>query len=254
MKDNEVFTVIEDNSDEKQKHLLLSGVLVLFLLILIIAVNLRITEIKVMGNRTYTDEEVIEMIMPQRRDRNPVYAFFRNRFAPHKSFNFVSSYDVNVTGTDSCEIIIYEKNPVGYIEYMSGYMYFDKDGIIIESDQKKRDDIPQITGLKFGHIVLGRKLEVDNNNLYEEILNITQQLQVYGIACQKISFDPLRNVTLSVDGGDIKVKLGSDEYLSSKLSLLNDVIEKMRFNSMKGTADLSSYTDRGSGSFSFIPD
>lgn len=254
MRNNEVFSVIEDNNEEKQKHLLLSGVMVLFLLILIVLINLRITDIKVLGNRTYTDEEVIEMIMPSKWDRNPVYAFVKNRFTEHKSFNFVSSYNVNITGFNSCEIIIYEKNPVGYIEYMSGFMYFDKDGIIIESDSSKRNDIPEITGLKFGHIVLGRELVVDNSNLYEEILNITQQLQVYQIECQRISFDSMRNVTLFVDEGDIKVKLGSDDYLSSKLSLLNDVIEKMRMNGMKGTADLSSYTDRGGGSFSFIPD
>lgn len=254
MRDNEVFTIIENDNEEKQKHLLRSGVLVLFLLILIVAINLRITDIKVMGNRTYSDEEVVSMIMPEKWDMNPFVAFFKNRFMEHKTFNFVSSYSVNLTGFDSCEIIIYEKNPVGYIEYMSGYMYFDKDGVIIESDSRKRSDIPEITGLKFGHIVLGKELVVDNSNLYEEILNITQQLQVYGIECQKIHFDAMRNVTLYVDNGDIKVKLGSDDYLSSKLSLLNDVIEKMRFNSMKGTADLSSYTDRGAGSFSFIPD
>lgn len=254
MKENGLFTVIEDTSEDKQKHLLLSSAAVLFLLILIVAVNLRITDIEVLGNRTYSSEEVIEMIMPGKWDRNPVYAFLKNRFARHKTFNFVSSYSVNVTGIDSCEIIIYEKNPVGYIEYMAGYMYFDKDGIIIESDSKKRDDIPEITGLRFGHIVLGKELEVDNTKLYDEILNITQQLRVYGIDCRKIHFDASRNVTLYIENGDIRVKLGGNDYLSSKLSLLNDVIEKMRSNGLKGTADLSSYTDTGTGSFSFIPD
>lgn len=254
MKDNEVFSEIEEDRDEKQKHLLHGGVLLVFLLILIISVNLTITDIEVMGNRSYSDEEVISMIMPGKWDRNPFYAFIKNRFTEHDTFSFVSSYTVNLTGFQSCEIIIYEKNPVGYIEYMSGYMYFDKDGVIIESGTEKRSDIPEITGLKFGHIVLGKELVVDNSYLYEEILNITHQLQVYGIQCQKINFDTMRNVTLHVDNGDIKVKLGSDDYLSSKLSLLNDVIEKMRMNSMKGTADLSSYTDRGSGSFTFIPD
>ena len=254
MKDNEVFSVIEEDKDEKQKHLLLSGVLVVFLLIMIISINLTITDVKVMGNRSYSDDEVISMIMPGKWDRNPIFAFIKYKFTEHETLNFVSSYNVNLTGFHSCEIIIYEKNPVGYIEYMSGYMYFDKDGVIIESDSKKRNDIPEITGLKFGHIVLGKELIVDNTYLYEEILNITQQLQVYGIQCQKIHFDAMRNVTLHVDNGDIKVKLGSDDYLSSKLSLLNDVIEKMRMNGMKGTADLSAYTDRGSGSFTFIPD
>ena len=30
------------------------------------------------------------------------------------------------------EVIIYEKSVVGYVSYMSSYMYFDKDGIIVE--------------------------------------------------------------------------------------------------------------------------
>ena len=48
------------------------------------------------------------------------------------------------------EIIIYEKSIVGYVSYMSSYMYFDKDGIVVESSSSQLDGVPWVTGLDFG--------------------------------------------------------------------------------------------------------
>ena len=42
------------------------------------------------------------------------------------------------------------KSIVGYVSYMSSYMYFDRDGIIVESSADCLPGIPWITGLEFG--------------------------------------------------------------------------------------------------------
>ena len=43
---------------------------------------------------------------------------------------------------------------------MSSYMYFDKDGIIVESSVEQLPGVPWITGLDFGHIILHQPLPV----------------------------------------------------------------------------------------------
>ena len=57
---------------------------------------------------------------------------------------------------------MYTKRAWWAVSYMSSYMYFDKDGIIVESSSQKLPGIPWITGLKFGHIVLYQKLPVES--------------------------------------------------------------------------------------------
>jgi len=239
--------------ERKRKHLYGWIAVLMLLFLLVIIVNLRITEISVFGNKNYTDEEVIELILPEGWDRNPAVAFFRNHFLKHRDFPFISSYDVIITGPDSAEITVYEKAPLGYVDYMSACMYFDKDGTIIESGTERMEDIPEITGLKFGQIVLGKKLDAGDSDCYETIMNITQQLSTYGISCNRIDFDSLKNVTLYIDGGKIRVKLGNDAFLTAKLGVLGDVIEEIRSRNMQGTADLSGYQDRTSDGFTFIP-
>ena len=87
----------------------------------------------------------------------------------------------------SVEIVIYEKNVVGYVNYMSSRMYFDKDGIIVESTEESLDGIPEITGLSFGSIVLYKELPVENKKVFSEILNLTGSVQSYQIACDEIA-------------------------------------------------------------------
>lgn len=240
--------------EKRRKHLFGWSALLLLLFLLVIIVNLRITEIRVYGNRNYTAEEATEMILPDGWDRNPLIAFVKNRFLPHKSYPFVASYDVRITGPQKAEITLYEKTPLGCVSYMSSCMFFDKDGIVIESSPERIEDIPEITGLKFGKIVIGKKLEVNDADCYETIMNITQQLSTFGISCSRIDFDSLKNVTLYIDGGNIRVKLGNDTFLTAKLGVLGDVIGEMRSRNMSGTADLSGYQDRTSDGFTFIPD
>ena len=84
------------------------------------------------------------------------------------------------------QVIIHEKTVVGYVSYMSSFMYFDKDGIVVESTNQKLDDIPCITGLKFGHIVLHHPLPVEEKSVFESILNVTQVLETYNLKVDKI--------------------------------------------------------------------
>ena len=46
---------------------------------------------------------------------------------------FVEDYKLVIKSLNRAEIIVYEKSVVGYVSHMSSYMYFDKDGIIVES-------------------------------------------------------------------------------------------------------------------------
>ncbi|MDO4489046.1 MAG: cell division protein FtsQ/DivIB [Eubacteriales bacterium] len=245
------FRVIEN---KKQKSIIGPLTAVLLLLIMIVLLIAEVNDIKVMGNKTYTDKEVEELLFVSKWDRNPVVILVKEFAGKKKRLPFVDSYSIELTSPVSADVIIYEKKPIGYVHYMDSNMYFDKDGVIIESTDNRMEDIPEITGLKFGRIVMNKRLEVADVDLYEQIMNITNQLSSYNIPCSQIYFDSSRNVTVYVDGGDIRVKIGQDDYLATKLSLLNDVIDKMRERGMKGTVDLSGYSDIKSDSFSFIPD
>ncbi len=75
-------------------------------------------------------------------------------------------------------------------------MYFDKDGIIVESSSEQLPGVPVITGLEFGHIVLHQPLPVADQDIFGEILNLTQVLNVSDIQVDKINYNSYNEAEL----------------------------------------------------------
>ena len=105
-------------------------------------------------------------------------------------------------------------------------MYFDKDGIVVESSNNLLDGIPIIDGLDFGRVVLYEKLPISNEKVFEEMLNITQVLVGYGITVDKITISSDNNITLYI--GKIEVYLGDSSELNGKIGELRDIWDKIK--------------------------
>lgn len=219
-------------------------IVLIFLVIILLCIKLRIKTVNVKGNPVYyTEEEARELVFSDYWDSNTLLCLIRSIRGTKKTLPFISDYQIALTGPESCDLIIYEKKPVGCVIYMSNYLYFDKDGYVIESSEERLEGVPVIKGVNFGHIVLGQKLPVSNEELFTDIMNITQQLAEKNISCDSIGFDELKNITLTLDNGDIDVYIGQNDYLEVKLSGLADMLPKIEEKGLKGTLDLSGYQD-----------
>lgn len=210
--------------DEKKKIGIIAAV-ILVLVLAIVLVSVRIKEISVTGNERYSDEQMIEILFPDQMSRIPIVCYLRDRFQEHEKIPFVEDYKIVFQGPGKVEVIIYEKSVVGYVSYMSSYMYFDKDGIIVESSSEKLPGIPWITGLGFGHIILYQKLPVESEDIFQEILNLTQILSIYELQVDKIKYNQFGEATLYM--GEIEVILGSNESLNGKIAELHDMLPQL---------------------------
>ncbi len=219
----------------KQKILMIVACILLTAGILFVSVS--VTEIKVTGNRTYTEEEIENLVFPTRISRNSMVCLVSQMLGKKRSIPFVQDYKISFTGPSSVEVIVYEKSMVGYVTYMSSHMYFDKDGIIVESAGQRLPGIPEITGLRFGQIVLYRELPVENSKIFSMILNLTQTLSTYGIPADLIRYDGDLNATLVI--GNVNVLLGGSNDMNGKLSELSNILPQIK--DLSGTLDLSDF-------------
>ena len=216
--DTEELDIYEEES--RGGRWLRTWLLVMLVLIILVCMSLRITDIRVIGNTTYTEEEARDLVFDSAYELNPIYCFVRNTFFEHKELPFVEDYDIRFRSPFSCDLIIYEKRIVGYLDYMSSYMYFDRDGIVVENSTEKLEGIPEITGLSFGHIVLN----------------------TYGIESNEIHFDS-SGVTIRLSGAAIDVRLGSEDEIDAKILALSDMLPQILERGLEGTLDLSSYSE-----------
>ncbi len=217
--------------------------IILLVLIILSAISVHITDINVIGNETYSAEEAKELVFERPYEYNSLFCFFRDRFLPHKELPFIEDYDIRFHSPFSCDLIIYEKSMVGCLQFMSSYMYFDREGIIVENSPEKLPGIPEITGLNFGSIVLNQKLPIEDEDVFSEIMNITQQLDAYGIESEEISFDDSGEVTIHITGTGIYVDLGKNESIDAKILALSDMLPSIEERGLEGVLDLSNYSE-----------
>lgn len=198
-----------------------------------------VTTVTVTGNRHYTPEQIQDIVMAGKYGHNSLYLHYKYRNKTVENIPFVETMDVDIISPSEISITVYEKAIAGYVEYLGRYMYFDKDGIIVESTTQQVRDLPYVAGLKFDHVVMYEKLPVEDDQIFKEILNVTQLLSKYDIETDKIYFDPERNITLYFD--EAKVQIGNMDSIDEKMARLHNIIPQLE--GLSGTLDMRNYAE-----------
>ena len=201
--------------------------------------NYRVTTVYVDGNVHYSNEEIMDMVMTGVYGNNSLYLALKYKDKGVEGVPFVERMDVDILTPDTIRISVYEKALAGYVEYLGRYMYFDRDGIIVESSKEKTEGIPQVTGLKFNYVVLNEALPVENEGIFRRILSITQLLDKYELTADKIYFDSDYDLTLYFEG--VRVTLGSSEEIDEKIMRLQYILPELA--GKKGTLSMENYTE-----------
>ncbi len=201
--------------------------------------SVSIREITITGNSRYTEQEIVDIVFPKSMDYNSVRFFWKERTQEHVKIPFVEDYQVHFQSPSKVEIIVHEKSVVGFVTYMNSHMYFDKDGIVVESTGEKLEGIPEIKGLQFGQIVLYQPLPVEDPGIFEKILNLTQMLAVRNVGIDRIQYSSKGDATLYFN--NVEVVLGDSSQMDGKISLLADMMPQIR--DLSGTLYLDDYDE-----------
>ena len=164
-----------------------------------------VNTVYVEGNVHYTEDEIKEIVMSGALGSNSLYLSLKYKNRGIENVPFVDVMDVKILAPDTIKIIVYEKVLTGYVKYMDTYLYFDKDGYIVESSGVRTVGVPQITGLKFDHAVVGQQLPVEDRDIFNNILNVTKLLRKYELSSEKIYFSSSGDITVYF--GQVKVAL-----------------------------------------------
>lgn len=206
-------------------------------------ITFRIKEVEVVGVNRYTEEQVKNIIFKTKPDNYSLYLYLKYRFLEQPKLPFVEKIDIDMVDSHSVKIYVYEKMVAGCVEFMGEYLYFDKDGIVVESTSEKLGKVPIIKGLQFKQIVLNEKLNVQKDELFDVIINLMQLINKYELEVDSISFNSKYEVTFNC--GDITVLLGKRNTYDEAIAELNNILVKAE--GMKLTLNMKDY-ERGKDS------
>ncbi len=209
---------------------IIAGVLITLAIVAAIAYkyisdNYTITNIYVTGNTHYTNEEIIDMVMDDSFSHNSLFLSLKYRNRSIENIPFIEKVGVDIVAPDTVRINVYEKAVAGYIAHLGRYMYFDRDGIVVESSFDKSTEVPEVMGLSFDYIIMHEKLPIENEKIFEEVLDITQLLSKYNLRADRIFFDRDYNVYLYFEG--VEVSLGTRDYIDEKIIQLQYILPKL---------------------------
>ena len=197
-----------------------------------------IRNVTVDGSTHYTKEEIVDMVIQRPHDHISLVLSMKYHNTPITNIAFIQSIEVDVVSADTIHIQVYEKALAGYIEYLGQYMYFDKDGIVVEASTRVTAGIPEITGLKFDSVILHNVLPVGNEKVFSEVLEITNLLGKYDLEVEKIHFNKKMQITLYM--GDVRVSIGEADKLSEKVMKLRDLTPHLK--DLSGVLHLENYS------------
>jgi len=235
------------NMKKRTLKIILIGMLIAFLLMIGIALLLRVTEIEAEGNSYYSEEELTDLIFTKPLSRSPLMILIDNRRG-RPDIPFVENYSVRLTGLRSIRIHVQEKRMAGYISFLDSNLYFDWDGLVIESSKAVYPDVPLVTGLNIDQVVLGQTLPLGGDIRNSGLLQVSQFLSENEITWhgQKVILNEITD-RIHFDGnsdlycvfGDLAVKLGDAVGIESKLKQMRAILPELEDRS--GTLHLESY-------------
>ncbi len=211
---------------------------VLIVLVLGLYYGFHIDTIEIEGESVYSDEEIEKSVFSRRFSDNELVFKLYNKLYGVNKLPFIEDIDVKYVNRSSVLLHVYEKKISGCIKYMGQYVYFDKDGIVLQSLSEHKDGVPMVTGIKFGDFSIGEAFSVKDEKLFSKIMNISQLISHYKIDVSRIHS--------SVDGiilysGKIRVYLGKKDMYDDQLAALSSVLKTTKKKNLKGSIDMSDY-------------
>ena len=196
--------------------------------------------VQVNGCIMSSEEEVKSVIEENAIMNNTIMLYLQNRFGKLEDVPFVAKMDMSFEDKHSVTVDVYEKSVAGCIEYMESYIYFDKDGIVLETSKSRYENVPYIKGLSVKSWEMGEKLPIENKKKFEMILNITQLVDKYDLDIQGIEFTADGEVILWHK--KVKIELGDGSNVAVQLMNLGSILEADGLGDKDGVLYMKEYS------------
>lgn len=230
-----------DRKQMGRKKILGFAVIVLLLGIFLFFFVCSVKTVEIIGNEYYSEDDIKGKLMTEVTDRNAVLFFLRYYMGKGNEVPFIQQTEVELKGCSSVTIRVYEKRMTGCIRNMNEYIYFDKDGTVMEVSKERFSDIPFFTGLKAKEYCLYEKLAVEDDSVFSIILSFSQLIERFKLPVDKVHISSINGVTMY--SGNVKILFGKQKMYDAALAELNHMLPKVLELNQAGIIDMRDFKE-----------
>lgn len=235
--------LVEKKKKKKNRYGLMIAlcILVIFIAVVIfIGIYFTTEQVRVTGNETYTEEEVIHGVKSEGYIPNTLVMTLKSKLLPKQYLPFGDSVTLTFQDPNILEVKIKEKVRAGAVKSGKNYYYFNLAGVILEEKSTLYSGVPVVNSSEMGKLKTGQSLPLEED-LREEIVAVAKGLSNYNMDVSEIIADEKGEITLI--SGEYKIILGSADYLDAKISKAPEVLKSIEAEYPSGTIDMRMYTD-----------
>ena len=212
---------------DRKKHRIFWGCLAVAVLIAIAVffTCFQITSVKVEGNQNYTEDEIKKMVLSGPLSGNSVLVRFLNPDERTKDAEFINKVWLERTSRHSLVIHVREKELIGYVKFLDGNLYFDRNGIVQVSTTDELENIPNVEGLVLDKVGVGEKIPGLDKGSLSLILSVTKMMEKGDQKPDRLVLDEKGQLVLYY--GKVEARMGSDQNMDEKMSRLLGIIPQL---------------------------
>lgn len=240
----------------------------------------RVNTVEVVGSTQYADADVERMVLDGGfMHQNTIYLAKIKKTVVPEDVPFIQAIDIEYVDRSTVRLHVSENLAIGRIEQEGFYYYFDVSGVVLnvestmlyeqehaestggadvlqaetvqpgELEQTGSDTefhpalteyIPIVTGLTDDPVVLGKKIQVPDDSIFQTILTLTKLLDRFEIEPDRLDVDELGQITMYF--GNARIALGDDELLEEKVSRASAILPQLIEEELSGVLHLDTYT------------
>ena len=195
---------------------------------LLAVILFKVEKIEVDGNHYCTDRQIRDMVQNDKYSVNALYIFGKY---------MAESVKVTLKAPWHVKVAVKEKTIVGCMAEGEENVYFDKDGLVVYKSSETVEGLPFLEGLEMKNTKLYQRMKSEDANIFEGILEASQELKKYEIVPKKIVCKD-GNIYLYIE--NVCVSLGNT-VTSEKIAQITPIMEKL--GRQKGTLHMENYSD-----------
>ncbi|MCR4605014.1 MAG: hypothetical protein K5639_03350 [Eubacterium sp.] len=199
----------------------------------------KIDTVTVEGNTFFSNNEVEQTYSSKWWQKNMLTYFIFNKLGADTDPEYVRESEVTFPEFRAVHIKIYEKSILAGVKYANHYIYFDKDGMVLETTDKPKDGIAYFVSDDITDFSLYQTISTGRQDLLSQMINLAGRLTYYKIDWDTVEIDKEGKATLKTD--KVSVLLGRKNDYDEVLSVLPDVLKTAVATKKKGEIDLTNY-------------
>lgn len=207
---------------------LIAGILIILAVVTgVVVYGFRLEEVRVIGNKNYTDDEIKTLIGFPEEASNTLICYLKYMRYRVEDTPFIEDIRVKMESRNMICIEVGETEILGSLKSGKTYYYFDDRGVIQESLSERRNTVPLVVGADVGDMELDQEISIENQTIYKGVMELCSLIQEYDIAAEEIEIDDNGNFTVYIDEA-LRVGFGAPVFLEEKAAEMANILPELR--------------------------